>query len=116
MAGALPLRTSLSAWAVAHLIAIAVWMHIASPLWHLSEEERCPEFGDSLYLLIWVLPSLALGAVCAVWGLTYTCLARDQIGRSSRILSWLLIVIAWCGATAVAYLNIRRDWAIPCAH
>lgn len=116
MPGALTLRTSLPAWAVAHLIAIAVWMRVASPLWHLTLEERCPDFGDSLYVLVWVLPSLALGVVCAVWGLTYTCLAREQVGRSNRILFWFLIVIAWCAAAAVAYLNIRRDSAIPCAH
>ena len=116
MAGALPLKTSFSAWAVAHLIAIVVWMRVASPLWHLTLEERCPDFGDSLYVLVWVLPSLALGVVSAVWGLTYTCFARDQVGRRSRILLWFLIVIAWCAAATMAYLNIRRDAAIPCAH
>ena len=91
-----------------------MWVRLASPLWHFAREQRCSDIGDSLYLLIWVLPSLALGVICAVWGLAYTCLTRKRGEGHTRIVFWCSMVIAWCVAALGVYLLIGRELAIPC--
>jgi hypothetical protein len=112
---AVQLRTvSIRVWAGVHFIGIAAWLRVASPLWHITREQRCPDFGDSLYLLVWVLPSLALGVIAAVWGLAYTCLKSRHSDRHKRILLWCSMVIAWCLAAGVAYLMIRQDLSLSC--
>jgi hypothetical protein len=102
------------AWGAVHLLAIAIWMRIASPLWQLTAEERCPDFGDSLYLLIWVFPGLGLGLLSAGWGLTYSYISRNRFSRNGRIPFWILIFVAWVVAACIAYFNIRRDASLPC--
>jgi hypothetical protein len=114
MAAPLVRRNRFVTWAVVHLFAIAAWLRIASPLWQLSQEERCPDFGDSLYFLIWVLPTLAVGTVAGIWGLTRACFSADQVKRSRRICFWTLILVAWLTAAGVVYVKVRQDAAIPC--
>jgi hypothetical protein len=115
MATALARRNRFVTWSVVHLFAIAAWMRIASPLWQLSRDERCSDFGDSLYFLVWVLPTLAVGAVAGAWGLAHACFSGNQIGRGRRICFWSLVLVAWLTAAGVAYVKVRQDGAIPCA-
>ena len=102
-------------WSVVHLLSIAAWVRIASPLWKLSREERCPDFGDSLYLLIWVLPTLAVGMAAGIWGLAHTYFSAHRVGRSRRICFWSLVLVAWLTAALVAYVMVRQDAPIPCS-
>jgi hypothetical protein len=106
-------KSSLPWWIASHFTAIGVWLVFASPLWHHSSEQRCVDFGDSL-LLDFLLPTLGVGVVAALWGLIYTWLAGGLVMRRERLVVWSCLAAPWLFAAFFAYVKIRMDLATPC--
>jgi hypothetical protein len=97
-----------------HIAGMALWLWVASPLWRISDGERCPDFGDSLYLVMWVLPSLAIGLLAAVGAVIYRWIKRDLPERRHRRTLWSYVLGAWLVIALIAYVMITRDAALGC--
>lgn len=104
----------LTPWIALNLACIPLWLFKISLLWQISSEERCPEFGDSLLVLVWGYPPLVVGVLSASISLYYASLGSGYLYRGSRTLVWSFILCGWIAAATTAYFLIRRAVGLGC--
>ena len=109
-----PPKASTIIWAVANVAGIGIWLLFVRELWHHTEEQRCPDFGDSIQFIVSLFP------LVAVIGLNTLGLFRagknrtDAASGRGTVVVHAGLVAAWLLAAIFAYVKIRIDMASPC--
>jgi len=115
MSASAPIRKSTVIWTAAHVSGVGVWLLFVQELWHHQEEQRCPDFGDSIVFIISFFP-LVLGIMLT--GLGLFAARTDRLHATARrgtVIVHSGLVTAWLLAALYAYVRIRIDMAVPCA-
>ena len=105
------LRPSTKTWCVGHIVGVILWLWGTSPAWHVSAENRCPEWGDGLVIMRQLM-FLAFGIGPAAVGLLYTYFKFTLLPRKQDLIAWWLLVTMWVLAVAFAYWMMQQKLSL----